>query len=177
MIILHSERIRKMKRFKKVIALVLAVFVISSFAGCASAPQSQSKTVKISEFTDNGIKSLCTSLNKDELIPDEATDMQNEVIGAVAGYRFVVTLDGGNALVELYEFDKDKLNDSAKKVIDSVKKDGTFNMLDISNVKAELSDNEKYLMIYNDPKSEGDNPDAAHKERREKITKIFDKAE
>ena len=103
--------------------------------------------------------------------------MQNEVIGAVAGYRFVVTLDGGNALVELYEFDKDKLNDSAKMVIDSVKKDGTFNMLDISNVKAELSDNEKYLMIYNDPKSEGDNSDAAHKERREKITKIFDKAE
>ena len=93
MIILHSERIRKMKRFKKVIALVLAIFVISSFAGCVSAPQSQSKTFKISEFTDNGIKSLCTSLNKDELIPAEATDMQNEVIGAVAGYRFVVTLD------------------------------------------------------------------------------------
>ncbi|MCQ4021944.1 MULTISPECIES: hypothetical protein [unclassified Ruminococcus] len=166
-----------MKRLKKAVALILAVFIIASFAGCASAPQSQSETVKISEFTEKGIKTLCTNLNKEKLVPNEATDMQNEVIGAIAGYRFTVTLDGGNALVEFYEFDKNKLNDSAKKVISEVKEDGTFNMLDIDEVKAELSDNEKYLMIYNDAKSEGDNADAAHKERRDKITKIFDKAE
>ena len=162
-----------MERFKKIIALILAAFIIASFAGCASAPQSQSDTVKISEIKEEGIKSLCTSLSKDKLIPEEATDMQNEVIGAIAGYRFTVELEGGNALVELYEFDKDNLNDSAKKVIDDVKKNGCFNMLDISNVNAQLSDNEKYLMIYNDAKSEGDNPDAAHKERRDKITKLF----
>lgn len=166
-----------MKKFKKIIALVLAAFIIASFAGCATAPQSQSETVKITEIKEAGTKALFTSLNKDKLVPDSATDMQNEVIGAISGYRFTIELEGGNALVEFYEFDKDNLNDSAKRVINEVKKNGYFNMLDISNVNAQLSDNEKYLMIYNDAKSEGDNPDSAHKERRDKITKIFLKAE
>lgn len=167
-----------MKSFKKIIALVTAVLVIASFAGCATAPQSQSDTVKISDIKEKGMANLCKQLNKDKLVPNEATDMQNEVIGAISGYRFNVELEGGNALVELYEYDLDKLNETANRIISDVKENGTFNMLDISqNVEAELSDNDKYLMIYNDSKSVGDNADKKHKEHREKITKIFDKAE
>lgn len=180
MVIINLQNLRKdkkMKSFKKIIALIMAVFVIASFAGCASAPQSQSDTVKISDIKEEGMAKLCKQLNDDELVPNEATDMQNEVIGAISGYRFTIALDGGNALVELYEYDPDNLNDTAKRIISEVKEDGTFNMLDISDVAAELSDNDKYLMIYNDSKSVGDDADEKHKERREKITEIFDKAE
>lgn len=168
---------KEMKRIISVIAVLMAVLVIFSAPGCASAPQSQSTTVKISDIEQAGMARLCKQLNDDELVPDEAVEMQYEVIGAVAGYRFTVSLDGGNALVELYEYDLDSLNDSAKSVISQVEEDGSFDMLSISTVNAQLSDNGKYLMIYNDSRSEGDNPDEAHKERRDKITEIFNKAE
>lgn len=167
-----------MKNIKRIIALLLTVVLVMSIAGCASAPQNQSETIKISDIKEEGIATLCKNLNKDELIPAEGTDMQNEVIGAIAGYRFTVTLDGGNALVELYEFDPENPNDTAKAVISDVKEQGYFQILSYKqSIYAELSDNEKYLMIYNDSMSTGDNPDAAHKERRDKITAIFEKAE
>lgn len=167
-----------MKRFRSIIALIMAVFIIASFASCATAPQNQSDTVKISEIKEEGIAKLCNELFDEKLIEEEATDMQNEVIGAIAGYRFTAKIsDSESALVEIYEFDPNNLNDTAKNVISEVKEDGSFNMLDISDVEAELSDNEKYLMIYDDSKSTGDNPDSDHKERRDKITEIFNKAE
>ncbi len=165
-----------MKKFAKIIAVIMAAACILSFAGCATAPQSMSETVKVSKIEQDGLKNLCTDLNKDKLIPEDATVMQSDVIGAEGGYRFTIQLDGGNALLEIYEFNTDKLSDAAKKITSDVKETGKFNMLGISDVYAELSDNGKYMMIYNDPKSVGDNPDKAHKERRDKITKIFDKA-
>ncbi len=165
-----------MKKFAKIIAALMAAVCILSSTGCATAPQSMSETVKIEKIEQSGLKQLCADLNKDKLIPEEATVMQSDVIGAEGGYRFAIQLDGGNALLEIYEFNSDKLSDTASKIISDIKESGKFNMLGISDVYAELSDNDKYMMIYNDPKSTGDNPDKAHKERRDKITKIFDKA-
>ena len=166
-----------MKKTTKILAVILAAVLMLSFTSCASVPQNQSETVKISEIKEDGLKKLCTQLNKKKLIPDEGTVMQSNVIGAKEGCRFIITLDGGNALLELYDYGDGNLDETAKKVISDTKKNGKFNMLGISDVTAELSDNENYLMIYTDPKSEGDNPDAGHKKRRSDITKIFEKAE
>lgn len=164
-----------MKVTRTIATVALIILMVSLFSGCASAPQRHSDLIKISDIKEPGISQLLKNLNKEKLIPDEATKMQHGVIGATAGYRFAIKLDGGDALVEFYEFNKNNLNDSAKAVISSVKKDGHFTILDIHKpISAELSKNEKYLMIYNDTKSTGDKPDSSHKERRDKIKGIFD---
>lgn len=166
-----------MKKFRNIIAIVISALMILSFTGCASAPQNQSDTVKVTKIEEKGIAKLAKDLLDDKLIESEAIDVQNEVIGAIAGYRFIAKIsDSESAIVEIYEYDKDNLNDTAKGVISEVKKNGSFNMLEMTDVEAELSDNEKYLMIYQDDKSKGDNADQAHKERRNKITEIFEKA-
>ena len=51
--------------------------------------------------------------------------------------------------MELYEYDPANLNETAQKVIDSVKKDGKFEFMQ-TDVNAVLSDSGKYLMIYTD---------------------------
>ena len=62
-------------------------------------------------------------------------------------------------LIELYEYDLNNLNDTAKSVINSVKKDGSFVILDLPAVTAYLSDNGKYMMIYTDNSIDKKNPD------------------
>ncbi len=52
--------------------------------------------------------------------------------------------------MEFYAFDLDTLNDEAKKVIESVKKDGTFQIMDQTVENVYLSDSGKYMMIYTD---------------------------
>ena len=102
--------------------------------------------------------------------------MEAQVIGAVTGYRFTTKVKDSNVTIELYEFDKDKLNEDAQKVISEVKEKGYFNMLGYQDVPAELSDNEKYMIIYRDDKAGGDNPEQENKERKEAVMKIFNSA-
>ena len=69
--------------------------------------------------------------------------------------------------MELYEYNTASLNDTAKEVLEAVKKDGKFDMMG-TMVDAVISDSGKYLMIYKDSAT-GDLHDA----RTEAVMKDF----
>ena len=171
------RRLKGIKSMKKILAVCLVIITALSLAACAQAPQSKSETVKIKDMDKKyGLTQLCADLNKKEYIPEEGTKMEAQVIGAVTGYRFTTKVKDSNVTIERYEFDKDKLNEDAQKVISEVKEKGYFNMLGYQDVPAELSDNEKYMIIYRDDKAGGDNPEQENKERKEAVMKIFNSA-
>ena len=75
--------------------------------------------------------------------------MKAEMIGAVSGKMVQAIYGDSVALVEIYEFDKDNLNENAKEVIQNAKENGKFKSMD-GELTATLSNNEKYIMIYKD---------------------------
>ena len=166
------------KSMKKILAVCLVIITAISLAACAQAPQSMSETVKIKDMDKKyGLTQMCVDLNKKEYIPEDGTKMKAQVIGAVTGYRFTTKVKDSAVTIELYEFDKDNLNQDAKNVISEVREKGYFNMLGYQDVPAELSKNEKYMIIYRDDKAGGDNPEQENKERKEAVMKIFNSAE
>ena len=80
-----------------------------------------------------------------------------------------------NIKIELYVYDTNNLNDTANQIIESVKNNGEFVILDLPAVKAYLSDNGKYLMIYSDDSIKKDNPntEAANYKAREEVIEKF----
>jgi len=79
-------------------------------------------------------------------------EMNADIIGAEKGYLFT----NNTAMVELYAFPAE-LNDVAKNVIESVKTNGYYTLAETSlkaegdaKISAVLTEDEKYMMIYND---------------------------
>lgn len=104
---------------------------------------------------DNNLDGLCEYFaalgyiptnKKGEIDTSKEKEMDAALIGAKSGKKYQEKA----LAVELYEYDTEKLNDTAKEIIASVEKDGTFTILDMKPVKAYLSDNGKYLMVYTD---------------------------
>ena len=88
-----------------------------------------------------------------EYISGTPVDMEASFIGAKDGVKYTCSYEGSNNItVEVYEYDTSSLNDTAKEIIDSVKKDGTFELMGMT-AEATLSDGGKYLMIYKDSAS------------------------
>ena len=92
---------------------------------------------------------MITYLKGNGVIKEATTDMKAEMIGAVSGKMVQAIYGDSVALVEIYEFDKDNLNESAQEVIQNAKENGKFKSMD-GELTATLSNNEKYLMIYKD---------------------------
>ena len=90
-----------------------------------------------------------------------------EVIGAKAGYKYEATINGGNYIIELYEFDTENLDSHGSSTVSAVKAEGHYTMLD-NQINAMLSDNGKYMMSYGDVSE-----DEANKQRKEEIVKAF----
>lgn len=103
------------------------------------------------------------------------TVMDASLIGAKEGKKFVTAYGGKAVTIELYEYDVKNLNDTAKAVVESVKNSGKFTILDLPSVKANLSDNEKYLMIYADSSIDDAKPDkeSDNYKHREEVIKNF----
>lgn len=77
----------------------------------------------------------------------EPSETRGDMIGAQKkGYRYATQ----TVLAEFYEFDLNNLNEDAQRVIDSVKKNGTFVIMDLTVENVYLSDSGKYMMIYTD---------------------------
>ena len=94
-------------------------------------------------------------------------DMYADVIGAKAGYKYEATINGGNYIIELYEFDTENLDSHGSSTVSAVKAEGHYTMLD-NQINAMLSDNGKYMMSYGDVSE-----DEANKQRKEEIVKAF----
>ena len=75
--------------------------------------------------------------------------------------------------IELYEFDTQSQNATADEVVKSVKADGTFSILELPDVKAYLSDNGKFLMIYNDKGLDESKTDSDNYKWREEVLEKF----
>ena len=186
-----------MKRF---IAAILCVGLIAAvFAGCAykdalskdntattqateAAGSATKDEPKAADFKDNleGLINYFTELEylamKDgKLDESTVTVMDASLIGAKEGKKFVTAYGGKAVTIELYEYDVKNLNDTAKAVVESVKNSGEFTILDLPSVKANLSDNEKYLMIYTDSSIDDANPDkeSDNYKHREEVIKNF----
>lgn len=186
-----------MKRF---IAAILCVGLIAAVStGCAykdalskdntattqateAAGSATKDEPKAADFKDNleGLINYFTELEylamKDgKLDESTVTVMDASLIGAKEGKKFVTAYGGKAVTIELYEYDVKNLNDTAKAVVESVKNSGEFTILDLPSVKANLSDNEKYLMIYADSSIDDAKPDkeSDNYKHREEVIKNF----
>ena len=178
---------------KKLFAAILCAALITlTAAGCGySDPLEESKaqyetsatTVEKAEEKENinyadyedTLEGLCKYFNELGYIQHKEnnyTKMDASLIGAKEGRKYAVNK---NLTIELYVYNTSNLDDTAKSIIDSVKKDGKFTILDLPSVTAYMSDNEKYLMIYTDNSIKKDNPDteAANYKAREEVIEKF----
>lgn len=163
---------------KKIIALSLCLISIAVFCvGCGyqdALLNNQSTNTSTSEATTdeaaNDIKSsdfedsfngLCSYFVKKGYIEDKenlVTKMDASLIGAVQGNKYTVRYEGKNVNIELYAYDLNNLSKEAEDIINSVKSDNKFQILDLPVVEAYLSDNGKYLMVYYDESIDANEP-------------------
>ena len=164
---------------KKIVALSLVIIISAiAFTGCVQAPPPKSDPIKISEMkSEYGLTKMCKDLLKKEYLPESGEKMSADVIGAEIGYRFQAKVNNDAISIELYEFDTEKLNETAKTTIKDIEKNGHFNVLNYKDVPAKLSDNKEYVVIYSDEKATGDKADKAHEKQYKAFMKIFNSAE
>lgn len=101
---------------------------------------------------------------------NEPKKMQANLIGASKGERYTKN----TATVELYVYNLNKLNDTAKTTIESVKTNGYFTLYN-EKVNAYTSDNGKFLMIYNDVAVGEDDTSSDAYKTMQKAIKAFKK--
>lgn len=169
---------------KKLTALTLAVVAVVSFAGCGmqTATVPNENKVKVSEFKgDSGVQKILKELlSKKYISEDNANNCVKtnaELIGAKEGYRVdKVEVNGSSFSLEVYQYDNTD-SDTAKNVIDSVKKNGTFDLFGRTVSYCYMSDNGKYLLIYPDPKSTtGKEDDSTNAKRKDDVMKVVNSA-
>lgn len=140
---------------------------VSSKESSSQAPVSSEPTVSQSSVEDN-LKGLEKYLTGNGVLSGDPAETRADIIGAKSGVRYQFPYNGkDNVTAEFYEFDAANLNDKAKEVLDSVRSNGSFTLMD-QQISAVLSDNGKYLMIYKDTVKEDEN-----KAYEEKVTKLF----
>lgn len=187
-----------MKRF---IAAILCVGLIAAvFAGCAykdALSKDNTATTQATEATGSAAtadeveeKNFEDNLNglsnyfakkgyittKDGKIDESTvTVMDASLIGAKEGKKYATAYGGKAITIELYEYDLKNLNDTAKTVVESVKNSGEFTILDLPSVKAYLSNNGRYIMVYTDASIDDANPDkeSDNYKHREEVIKNF----
>lgn len=172
---------------KKLLFLTIACALAVTFTACGSSTGNKpelSSTASMAETeVQDTFEDLCTYLNGNGIISGTPIDMNSEIIGASDGRRYSATYDGGEVHVELYEFDMEKLAQIAKEKnydlekltalatqnLESIRKDGSLEILSgKEKVEALLSNNGKYVMIYADPDT-----GESHLAQRQKAETLF----
>lgn len=169
---------------RKLLIFVFLLSTLVTFGGCfgTGAPALEevrtedavdAETVKMDSYTNNlvGLEKYLTALG---YIPEKAEpqELMCSVIGAKDGDRFNFRVDGAVVYVELFEYDADKLNDEANRVIDEVEKNGKYYVFgengngSNATYEATLSTNKKYLVSYTVNSS-----DEANSKRKEDFIK------
>ena len=171
---------------KKIIAALAAAIMISVVTtGCfgmgqkaAVATGDEAQSQEASDY-ENDFEGLCNYLASFGYINpvkdnEDVTyvSMDYELIGADKGRKFTEQTKK-KATIEIYEDSSDKKNATADEVIGSVKKDGILKIYDLPEVKALLSDNGKYLMIYTDKSINEDNTESDEYKLRDEIVTKF----
>lgn len=169
---------------KKLLLLVVVLALAISFSACqigagdlgvVSSSPSEAESSSIpsepepSEYAKN-IEGLIAKLSYHGYVnADEKTAMTANIIGADTGYRF----PSGKGAIEVYEYSTENLGDIAKRCMEEVKTTGKLTVLEnVNSVNAMLSNNEKYLLIYNDNST--DEESVSHRTAVENLVKEFE---
>lgn len=179
---------------KKIIAGIVAVLMLTvSFAGCNNDPLSKQNVAaettatteadnasekeepkdKIYSETVDGMAELFIDkgyLTKEQVEKD-MTEMDATLIGAEEGKRYKTALNNAEILIELYSYNPKDLNDTAKKIISSVKEKGEFELIKDHPAPAYLSDNEEFLMVYTDKSNPAEDTD--NYKRMQEVVETF----
>ena len=170
---------------KKLCAAMLAAVMFAAVAsGCFGAGQKaavatgdEAASQNATDY-ENNFEGLCNYLASfgyinpvDENADVTFTVMDASLVGAAKGRRFTEqTMKKAN--IEIYEY-SDTKNATADEVLKSVKDNGTFTILELPEVNSLLSDNGKYLMVYNDKSIDESKTDADNYKLREEIIEKF----
>lgn len=143
---------------KKIIAILLCMLMVMSFAGCtignnASFKEEEKKTQKSDKKTETAEKTYDVTFDglkkclKDKgLIKGDGKEVREEIIGAKKGLRY--TVDDKN-IVEIYEFNTSATPDEAVKLYDTISKDKVYSVLDgMSELKGAVSKSGKFVVLY-----------------------------
>ena len=168
-----------MKNIKKWLAVALVIALCLSMTGCMtrSSQVTGTATLETSEVTldgeetaakdpsafEDGIQGLCAYMEDCEVTAGERIQMEYGVIGAINGYKYTYTYEGSQVQLEVYEFPTEDIPELAQTVIDSVKANGSFELLD-NVIPAQISENGRYMLIYTDEKTKKEEANQAHKE-------------
>lgn len=172
-------------KMKKLFAAILAAAMFAVIAtGCFGMGQKQAVATgdeaasQKAEDYENDFEGICNYLASfgyinpvRDNVDVTYTVMDASLIGADKGRKFTEQTQK-KATIEIYEY-ADQKNATADEVISSVKKDGTFTILELPSVNAMLSDNGKFLMIYNDKSIDENKPEDDNYKLREEITEKF----
>lgn len=139
----------------------------SDVSGVESGAQPTVEEVPDTEFPDT-LDGLCDFLTANKAVAGEPTEMAYETIGAQDGYRFRFILNGSTVQVEVYSYDVNNLNEQGQTVLDSVKAEGSFTMLD-NDVPATLNSDGKYMLLYTDGSTSAENT-----AQRERVLQLFE---
>ncbi|MEE3333557.1 MAG: hypothetical protein VZR54_04680 [Ruminococcus sp.] len=178
---------------KRIIAAVCASFIIAaSFTSCydpakdpkmklengttAAATEAESEAAteppKPADYKDNlnGLRDYLKDLGYITIDKDNAnvSKMNAKLIGAQKGNKYVM----GDVSIEIYEYKLDGENKTRDEMLDSVKSKGSFTLYE-KEVKATLSDNGKYLMIYSNSKIDENDKNSDAYKLREATIKAF----
>lgn len=177
---------------KRIITLLISVIMVMLFVtGCGTTAQTTNKKVELSAT----LKELKEAMVDGGFIPDKkdsvvetgmtpvkqkGTDGKTQeyggylVVGAVEGVRYSFKYNESDVNLELYRFDKDKANDTTKKVIGDVKSTGKFTIGEGDSkeeIEATLSSDETFLLIYQDEST--DKKNQTQKADAEKLVKEY----
>ena len=180
-----------MKNIKKLLAVVLVAVLCVSMTGCmantrgtaaqatsvlevSAAPVEGEETVleKDAEKYSDDIQGLCKFMEDNKVTAGERIQMEYAVIGAMNGYKYSYTYDGSAVQLEVYEFATEGLSETAQIVVDSVRSNGTFELLE-NVIPAQLSEDGRFMLIYTDSKSEKKENNIAHKAHVEACFEAF----
>ena len=136
-----------MKNIKKLLAVLLAALLCVSVTACAnnsssstavatletSSTASEGETAESTDKDpagyDDDIQGLCKYLEDCKAAAGEKVQMSYDVIGAENGYKYVYRYADSAVQLEVYEFPAE-LSETAKALLDAVRADGTFKVLD-----------------------------------------------
>lgn len=170
---------------KKIIAAILAAVVISiSASGCmgmgakpAVATGDEAKSQNAADYpnTYEGLCNYLASFGYINPLKDNVDStyvvMDYALVGAAHGRRYTEQTKK-KATIEIYDY-TDVKSATADEILAGVKDKGTFTVLGLPEVKAILSNNGKYMMVYNDKSIDENNKEQEEYKLREEIVEKF----
>ena len=163
---------------KKIIAAILAAVVISiSASGCmgmgakpAVATGDEAKSQNAADYP-NTYDGLCNYLASFGYINPLKDNVDSTYVVMDYGRRYTEQTKK-KATIEIYDY-TDVKSATADEILAGVKDKGTFTVLGLPEVKAILSNNGKFMMVYNDKSIDENNKEQEEYKLREEIVEKF----